>query len=563
MEIFDNNTPLNNRLHKLCEKEVNNIASLNFDNSIFSALFLDVCLYKKFSQSVLAIQSVEKIIQFVSIQKLLQREEDITNKYEALSLETIKLDIEHQIQLRDQMIKIQQEYIQQKQSDNLENKFVTEHMDSLKFFDHLKNSNENIILIVRKCNDLIFDEVPTKIRNFERIQNMMQLQNMQIITLVINNWDIELELNMIRNLVALDLSANKIESCQYLVFPNSLKILNLSCNNISTLDQLHLVNLVELDLRNNKLKDIQQISKIHSLVKVNLSNNALSNIFPLYGNESIVELDISNNYIRRLNGHDQAKHGNVIMKNLKVLILQGNQSDNISDLRYISQLQHIDVSKNKSQFELQFQQIIFEVSDGILSYLFDYEDTIYDTIYDLMPLQYLYRIRYINLEGNSINNIWPLKRLVNLEALNVKDNLIVDINVVQYLIRLKRFNFSYNFVQDINVLFSVQLEEIQIEFNCVSQEYMDQLIEQNIIQKEFTQKTYSFGANEEKDKVKANRITKIFRTNDNNQNTNESIHRTKTQFKQMKRNISELIHRSVMNQVHFTRCAVELFQSLQ
>ncbi|CAL5970936.1 Conserved_hypothetical protein [Hexamita inflata] len=594
MEIFDNNTPLNNRLHKLYDKEVNDIASLNFDNNIFSALFLDVCLYKQVSQSVLAIKSVEKIFQFVSLQNLQQRKEEITNKYGALSLETIKLDIEQEIQQRDQLIINQLNQIQQKESNILKNKFVVEHMDlySLKFFDHLKHVNENATLIVRKCINVTFEEVPIIIRNLffddtylstlEGIQKMKQLRNLQIntyackdfqylqllenlTTLSLNNnyytKNTELNICKLNNLVTLDLSANKIESCQFFVFPDSLKILNLSCNNISTLDRLHLVNLVELDLRNNKLQDIQQIGKIHSLVKLNLSNNLISDISPLYGNECLVELNISKNKITLLNQYQQAKHGKTIMKSLEVLILKYNQIKDISDVRQMIRLIHLDISRNIN---------VIEEDSFSFDELTDFDQLKPDTIepivepeiLDLMPLQHLHRIKYLNLEGNLINNIWPLKRLVNLEELNVNNNLIVDINVVQYLVRLRRLNINRNIISDVSILFILNMTEIELQFNYISQESIDQLIEQNIKVKLLIQKYFFDDKVHRQLQYNAKRITRIFRTNDKNQNTNEQMNRTKTQLKLLKRNISEIIQRSVINQVHFTGRVVELFQTL-
>ncbi|CAL6014544.1 Leucine-rich_repeat domain superfamily [Hexamita inflata] len=282
MEIFKDKISVNNRVHKLCEEEKRNYyVRQNFNCNKFSKLFLDVCLYKIINQAVLAIQAVEEIIQFIPSQQLQQREQDIIEQYGTLSLEAIKLDIEHEIQLKDKVFQIHLDQLERKESDVRENIFVIENNDiySLKFFDHLLNVDENTTFIVKNCFNLTFDEVSSKIRNlviedtqidsFVGIQNMIQLNNLQINRLVIKQ-DTELDLNMNNKLFVLDLSANKFENCKYIYFPDSLKILNLSFNNLTNLYSLYLVNFVEIDLRNNQLQDIYQISKIHSLVKLNL-----------------------------------------------------------------------------------------------------------------------------------------------------------------------------------------------------------------------------------------------------------------------------------------------------
>ncbi|CAL5990847.1 Conserved_hypothetical protein [Hexamita inflata] len=186
------------------------------------------------------------------------------------------------------------------------------------------------------------------------------------------------------------------------------------------------------------------------LTKLNLSNNTVSDISPLYNNDCLVELCVSHNNIRSLSSYNYAKHGKNILKNLLELIIVGNQIENITNLKYMSQLEHLDVSQNKLQ--------------------------------DLQPLEYLTEIKCLILGENDIYNIWPLKRLINLEELDVNSNKLVNISVVQYLLSLKRLFFHKNEVQNISVLKCLNLETLNIYFNYIvnDHEFIQKLAQQNI-----------------------------------------------------------------------------------
>ncbi|CAL6021612.1 leucine-rich_repeat domain-containing protein [Hexamita inflata] len=423
------------------------------------------------------------------------------------------------------------------------NKFVVANIDlqSLKFFDHLKNIDDNTTLIIKNCYDVRFEEVPSRIRNLifedtrfsslEGIHNMRFLKNLQIIRLVIKDCK---QLNLLESLTNLTLNNNSILDTEFnLSNLNKLTVLDLSNNFTYGQNIILPSNVKMLNLGSNKISNLGsslvKICQMRSLVKLDLSNNQIQDISPIYNNESLIELDLSYNDIQSMSEYEHTKHGQRILQNLKVLVLKNNNIYNISDLRYMTNLKYLDISKNKLE--------------------------------DVQPLQHLSQIKCLVLGNNIVYNLWPLKHLVNLEELHVNFNQIIDISVVRFLINLKHFNFQQNFVKDISVLVCMKLDSLMLRENYIDDEqHLGQLRESGFDQRQHQGSERRYNALL---RYQSKKIIKIFGTNNTNQNINEKIKQTTLKIKQFTQNVQEILQRTVVNQIHFTGQVINLFNSIQ
>ncbi|CAL5971274.1 Conserved_hypothetical protein [Hexamita inflata] len=567
MNIF-NNQLLNNRIQKIFDSEFNMLSEFEYSDNTFGKLFLDVCLFFKLQEDQRpAITNVQKALNMTSKWQFNKREQQLIKKYGTLSVESIKMDIEQQIHLIDQNI-LNSLLLQQTNQEN-EFEIISMVLYTLKVVDDLKCIDENTTLIVRKCSNLTFDEVPTKISNLvidntqdtsyiqslEGLQKMKQLTFLQIqgqsfltnkdqilntlenlTNLSLNDNYVdesELDFSQLNKLIALDLSNNKLQNYSQLTLPDNLKMLNVSSNNISCLNSFHFIRLVELDLQNNKIQNLVQLSQMRYLTKLNLSNNSVSDISPLYNNDCLVELCVSHNNIQSLNSYNYAKHGKYILKNLLELIIVGNQIQNITDLKYMPQLEHLDVGSNKLQ--------------------------------DLQPLEYLTGMKCLLLGENDIYNIWPLKRLINLEELDVNSNKIVDISVVQYLLSLKRLFFHKNQVQDISAIKCLNLEALNIYFNYIvnNHEFIQKLAQLKIFvvnNPKISSQHFQLYPKPEMRRQNL-RIKFVFGTNNANQNVFDRKQQINGKFKQFKAKIDQFVQKTVMDQIRFTAHIAALLQS--
>ena len=217
--------------------------------------------------------------------------------------------------------------------------------------------------------------------------------NISIIkNLIINNFGIIIYNNWCNNL-------NKL----YLI-KCSIKVIPEEINNF--------INLKELDLSKNKIKNITNIFNLTSLKLLALSNNKINNI---------------SNDIKYLS-------------NLENLYLNNNKIINITEIKYLTNLKHLYLSYNK---------IV------------------------LIPPEIKYLSNLINLVlfNNKIKTIpCEIKYLNNLKDLNLSNNLIIDIpKEIKYLTNLYYLDLSFNNINKIpyEIIYLIKLMYFYINNNNI------------------------------------------------------------------------------------------------
>ncbi|CAL6034477.1 Conserved_hypothetical protein [Hexamita inflata] len=370
---------------------------------------------------------------------------------------------------------------------------------SLKFIDKLQNITDNTKVTVKNCELLNFDEVPTKIEdltiescsieNLEGIQQMKQLKALTISKNQLENTDLS-QLYYMKKLNYLNLSSNQLGDNQSL-FQNQL--------------EKQLSNLTILDLKDNKITKVPSFQCMQFLMMLNLSCNNISDISPLYSNNNLQTLIIEDNKIISLN-HRTAQHN--ILQNLQVLSLQRNSLIDITDLKYIISLTHLDLSDNQ--------------------------------IIDIKPLQCLVNMQYLNLDRNRIFNIWPLKYLTLLEELTFSYNSIVDIHVFKYLNVLNIVKLNYNEVHDVSVLNNRSLELVEARSNFI-QDFNQVQVKSSTLQSQMRDDALL---------LQANVIQRIFHTNDLLQNVRDK--KMKLNSQKFRNKIDKLMNEAVRSQIAFT-----------
>ncbi|MDR2559142.1 MAG: leucine-rich repeat domain-containing protein [Oscillospiraceae bacterium] len=87
---------------------------------------------------------------------------------------------------------------------------------------------------------------------------------------------------------------------------------------------------------------------------------------------------------------------------------------------------------------------------------------------DILPLQYLTNLLYLDLDGNNLTNISPLAGLVNLETLDLRHNRIRDISPLANMTNLVELSLWDNVITDISPLANLtKLEFIDLDENFV------------------------------------------------------------------------------------------------
>ena len=157
------------------------------------------------------------------------------------------------------------------------------------------------------CELKLYSNIITQISGITGLKNLVQLS---------------LQMNRISNLgkglrglskleiLRLDLnSLTQIDANESLYGCNSLADLNISNNAIEEIHNLSCIHKLEkLDLANNKLSSIQGLTNCSSLVELNLAGNNLIGILEVPTLKSLQTLTVSNNNIKEIRAISQCKY---------------------------------------------------------------------------------------------------------------------------------------------------------------------------------------------------------------------------------------------------------------
>ncbi|CRG95828.1 leucine-rich repeat protein [Plasmodium gallinaceum] len=283
-----------------------------------------------------------------------------------------------------------------------------------------KNTNRkyvNIKDILNKKYSEIYKNINTK--NYHNYIKIINLSNLYLPLNFLNFSNFE-------NLKILNLSNNGIENLNDLKLPKKLKVLNLKNNKISSLEFLSdFLEIEKLVLDNNELKNINKIILLKKLKILRCSHNKITNL-PLFQNLNLMELNIHNNLIKDITHL-------VLIKNKKSLISINIYNNKINFLNLDIYLIHIFpnllILNNNYVEKKQNIQKFFKNIYTI--------DAFFD-MYNLYP-------PYTSLLSLEINSL-KIKNILfninndnfkNLISLNISNNYISNINNIGPLDNLK------------------------------------------------------------------------------------------------------------------------------
>jgi Leucine-rich repeat (LRR) protein len=313
----------------------------------------------------------------------------------------------------------------------------------------------------------------------------------------------------IHKLYSIELSGNMISQINQQSFvgiEDTLMYLDLSNNQLSTIDELPFKNLVSLNLADNLLKKVSpgSFKHLNRLRYLNISDNPLYGGFPPVFPRSLISLDVSRTDLQIL--------PTILLLNLeslKSISFSGNKLQEINEntFKNLYNLTNIDLSYNKisnieSEAFVDLQNLyklnlrgnnlrifggehfntgtgleVLDLSNNVLEYLSP-------TVFIIHP-----RLRKIDLSGNRFT-IFPnelIKTLQFLEILNLSNNLLHTIKEFGFaqVIRLRELNLSNNRIESVEELAfhnSTQLQRLDLSNNRL--EYLSERMMEGVLRME-------------------------------------------------------------------------------
>ena len=352
---------------------------------------------------------------------------------------------------------------------------------------------KKINLFNQNISDNIFNNFLKKISNDITKFNEISIMSIkcQVLSLAKNQLK-EINLSKIfdlfPNLIKLDLSLNNITSTSISYIDDdinnnkfsSLKILNLSFNNINELD---IINKFKNNLKCNEILFYgnplitKNKSKEDSIYNKNIDKKNflfLENIKYSFTKEindfnnllyfqKGTKLDYHRNYkknILYLNNRDLTQIPNINEENnsidCNIIYLNNNKIPEINNLSIFNNLYELYLQNNKIQM-INFLPLSLKKLDLSFNYISNLNE-----IFKNLNLE------YINLEFNNIDSITPLLCLNRLKEIYCSNNFIESLSDDDYL-KLKNLKFLE--ILDLsrnNIIFSTDNYKLKIIFSCES-----------------------------------------------------------------------------------------------
>ena len=216
------------------------------------------------------------------------------------------------------------------------------------------------------------------------------------------------------NLVTLDLSDNRISDVAAFMHLTALEELFLDRNSVSDVTALgHLTSLAYLWLSNNRIADVTALGRLESLRELRLGNNSISDVAPLAKLASLAGLHLNDNNIS-----DVTALGGLAA--LQELNLDGNSIADVAALGRLTRLRQLWLNGN--------------------------------AISDVTALGNLVRLKGLDLGNNSISDVTALGRLTGLPELTLNANNISDVTALGRLTNLQGLYLSDNNISDVTPL---------------------------------------------------------------------------------------------------------------
>ena len=285
------------------------------------------------------------------------------------------------------------------------------------------------------------------------------------------------------NLTELNLDDNYIEEIYDITDLTKLTSLSLKNNLVSDLSPLAAMqNLRELDIRNNKILDVEPLKRLTNLERLNLRDNYIKSIDSLSDLKGLEYLNLHSNY------NIMSIQPIADLVNLQTLILRDvNVGNDVNVLESMNQLRIINL--RNSGIGNEGIEVIGKLPDIVkldlsenhitnikpLKNLKNLEEVdICDiNITNLEPLSELTGLIYLNLHSNlRIDSLRPLSKLVNLQTLALKSVQVGGyIDILESMKDLRCLDLINCGVQDSDLIIIGELQNIQqlnLSYNLLS-----------------------------------------------------------------------------------------------
>lgn len=244
---------------------------------------------------------------------------------------------------------------------------------------------------------------------------------LEVIPAEINGMDWLYELNLSNN------SISKIENLSGLPNLGLLMLYNNSIKKIENLDELP--NLSGLYIDNNKIEKIENLEKLVNLEALALFRNEISEIQNLHFNINLGRLLLDFNKIKKIENLEQ-------LTKLNFLTLPNNKIQRIENLSVLKNLTTLELHNNDVQ-EIENLEELTNLSVLLLNS---------NQIKEVKGLENLGNLKVINLSKNYIQKIkFPISKFNPLLTnIDLNENYLTDIGFVKGLQHLIELGLSNN-----------------------------------------------------------------------------------------------------------------------
>ena len=184
------------------------------------------------------------------------------------------------------------------------------------------------------------------------IDNFTQILDFNVSTNKLPN------INCVKNMpyiIRIDASVNEIKDIDVFNNPERfqyLQLLNLKTNKIRVLPEMQAVNLLQIDLSENKVKDCTQFKGLPNLKKLNLNSNHMANCIGLANCPKLEVLYLNNNRLTTLKGLEN-------LPTLRKLRLRTNKIETFDYVPNLPTLEKLAISENMIKKNVEFSKLKF------------------------------------------------------------------------------------------------------------------------------------------------------------------------------------------------------------
>lgn len=332
---------------------------------------------------------------------------------------------------------------------------------------------------IKYCKGL--QSLSIQFQEVEDISELAYLTNLKYLNLYDNNITDITALSNLKKLTDLNLEYNDITDITALSALTNLEFLNLGHSQINELTALaNLSKLRILRVSNETIDDITALSSLTSLEELTLWGLRINDISPLSKLKKLYALELGSNEISDIT----ALEG---LTELKYLYLQDNNISDLSALKNLTKLEYLELSNNRirdiSVLDMlpescavyvecnpigMEEPIIWNAADGIPdSRLFEEIVAVADENEDgFLTIKEAESVTKLEIEFKEIKDLLGIDMLSNLEYLDLSNNDITDITALSNLEKLNYLDLSYNKITDASAISQLpNLEYLNLEGN--------------------------------------------------------------------------------------------------